>query len=85
MKLTDADHEQIHAAIDAWHLAGADAAPISDVGYVYLAGKRAGMEAMRERAAKACASGVYDSDHPYDERTIDACIAAIRALEVGDE
>lgn len=58
---------------------------------VYLAGKRAGAEAMRERAAKSGADAVrrWMAAFPLADampiERVGAMLGAIRALEVGDE
>lgn len=71
MNLTDADGAAINAA-DTFTAA-------------YLAGKRAGAEAMRERAEQACGDAADEfADDSWNHAT-DACAAAIRALGVDDE
>ena len=89
MRLTDEDRAAIVAAWNdakpIWRLDENDTltAPLLAV---YLAGKRAGAEAMRERAAKVCADHDPGPIHEACCLVVQSqLVAAIRALGVDDE
>ena len=87
MKLTDADRA---ALLDVLELNGDTGEIYPEDVAIYLAGKRAGREDMRERAAKVC-QRIIDKHRPLDlyadesDQVIGDAIAAIRALGVDDE
>ena len=77
MKLTDADRAAI---IEVLERGGFESEIDLADRNLYLAGKRAGREDMRERAAKACMEFLHD---PWC--CAGSCAEAIRALGVDDD
>lgn len=87
MKLTDADRAAIKSVLREKRFTQVMAMDAQ----LYVAGKRAGREDMRERAVKACegehviAAGTGDpARYAYNSAT-EHCAAAIRALGVDDD
>ena len=91
MKLTDADRAAISATLKISEPWDASCAIEGDVvGRLFLAGKRAGREDMRERAANAAYTAetghcLNAQDHALSGIIRGAIAKAIRALGVDDE
>lgn len=80
MKLTDADKKNALLIVSPLSNLPSLSRLLPYEGALYLAGKRAGREDMRERAAKACMEFLHD---PWC--CAGSCAEAIRALGVDDE
>ena len=81
MKLTDADKDKIRGALEG---SGCDTVIEPTDIAIYLAGKRAGREDMRERAARACRFATVAMS-PETAKLLDQLADDIRALGVDDD